>query len=228
VQIGICDDHLMFGEALSALLVKRGHKVLACAKSPGDGLATPGREDVDVWLTDLHFPGIEGTGAVRLLRRALPDMAIVVLTADLDRALLRRALEDGADGAVLKTEGIEEIELLLRRVTSLPFQARRCQPAADNAADKAWSHLAGSIGSSGSRGGEPQMTLREQDVLMRLWQGDSTVAIAEALGVGVSTVRTHLQHLYVKVGVHSRLELLAYSARHGLLQHYRGLPSMVA
>ena len=87
---------------------------------------------------------------------------------------------------------------------------------------------AGSIGSSGSRGGEPQMTLREQDVLMRLWQGDSTVAIAEALGVGVSTVRTHLQHLYVKVGVHSRLELLAYSARHGLLQHYRGLPSMVA
>jgi two-component system, NarL family, nitrate/nitrite response regulator NarL len=224
MQIGICDDHLMFGEAFSALLVKRGHKVLACAKSPGDGLATPDRGEIDVWLTDLHFPGIEGTGAVRQLRRALPDIAIVVLTADTDRALLQQALEDGADGAVLKTEGIEEIERLLRRVTSLPFQQRRCQAEGD----KAWSQLARSTGSWETRGGGPRMTLREQDVLMRLWQGDSTNAIAEALGVGVSTVRTHLQHLYVKVGVHSRLELVAYSARHGLLQHYRGLPSKVA
>jgi two-component system, NarL family, nitrate/nitrite response regulator NarL len=224
MQIGICDDHLMFGEALSALMVKRGHKVLACAKSPGDVLATLDRDHIEVWLTDLHFPGIEGTGAVRQLRRAMPDTTIVVLTADLDRALLQQALSDGADGAVLKTEGVEEIERLLRRVTSLPFQTRRCDPGAD----KAWSQLAGSIDSCGSRNGGPQMTLREQDVLMRLWQGDSTTAIAESLGVGVSTVRTHLQHLYVKVGVHSRLELVAYSARHGLLQHYRGLPSKVA
>jgi DNA-binding NarL/FixJ family response regulator len=215
MQIVICDDHMMFAEALSTLLMKRGHKVLAQVSSPEQGLALKNRDEADVWLTDLHFPGIVDTAGVRQLREAMPDVPIVVLTADSDRAMLQQALEDGADGVALKTEGVEEVERLLRRVSAPAIRKRRSHAPSE----KAWSHLAKSLG-RGQRGkGTPALTAREQDVLTRLWRGESTSSIAKSMGVGVSTVRTHLQHLYVKVGVHSRLELVAYAARNGLLQH---------
>ncbi len=215
MQIVICDDHMMFAEALSTLLMKRGHKVLAQVSSPEQGLALKNRDEADVWLTDLHFPGMADTAGVRLLREAMPEIPIVVLTADSDRTMLQQALEDGADGVALKTEGVEEVERLLRRVSAPAIRKRRTHTPSE----KAWSHLAKSLG-RGQRGkGTPALTAREQDVLMRLWRGESTSSIAKSMDVGVSTVRTHLQHLYVKVGVHSRLELVAYAARNGLLQH---------
>jgi len=226
MKIIICDDHVMFAEALSSLLMKRGHMVLARASSPEEGLMLADREDedADAWLVDLHFPGIAGSSSVRQLRAVMPEMPLVVLTADSDRALLQQALEDGADGVALKTEGVEEVERLLRRVSAPAFQKRpnHTEP------EKAWSHLARSLGPTQRQRGVPELTEREHDVLIRLWRGDSTTAIADTLGVGVSTVRTHLQHLYEKTGVHSRLELVAYAARNDLLQQGHEIPSKIA
>ncbi|MCW2494867.1 response regulator transcription factor [Jatrophihabitans sp.] len=204
-----CDRHLIFSDALAAMLGRRGHQMVARACSPEDGLQLPERSSVDAWLTEIDFPS--SPNPVTRLRAALPGMPIVVFTGSEDRDDLRAAVRSGADGVVLKSEGVDEVEHILRRVTS-----------------PAWSRTPGqAVWSSGARtaaarslatrtteiSGLGSLTAREVEVLRRLTSGDSTETIASGMGVGISTVRTHLQHLYSKLDVHSRLELVSAGAR---------------
>ncbi len=76
----------------------------------------------------------------------------------------------------------------------------------------------GHVQRQSSRVGTQSLTQKEQEVMCRLARGESTAAVATGLGVSVSTVRTHLQHLYVKLDVHSRLELVAYAVRNGMVR----------
>ncbi len=88
MQIIICDEHLMFSEALSSLMAQRGHRVLARISTPDDAVAIPNRHEADVWLTELEFEGFKGSAAVRRLRALDPGLPIVVFTArqDMDPA----------------------------------------------------------------------------------------------------------------------------------------------
>jgi len=222
VQLIICDDHLMFAEALSSLFAKRGHEVLARPSTPEAAIALADRDDVDAWLIDLHFPGRSPAEVLRRIRSASPAVPIVVLTADCDRSSLQAALANGADGVALKTDGIDEVERLLCRVRASPFRGRK------QYSQQAWSKIEGTAARQASPSDEPQFTARERDVLTRLYRGESTASIAASLGVGVSTVRTHLQHLFRKSGVHSRLELVAFAARSGLVNNARPAPRSAA
>ena len=131
---------------------------------------------------------------------ARPALPIVVLVADLDMALLRRAVDAGANGLCLKLDSIDEIEsVLLRAATSSPPVWSR------GALSLARRHAAQPRGAS--------LTPKEQAVLERLVRGASTERIAESLGVGEATVRTHIQHLFTKFNVHSRLALVASAVR---------------
>jgi two-component system nitrate/nitrite response regulator NarL len=224
MQIIICDQHLMFSEALSSLLAKRGHRVVARISTPDEALDLVGCDEADVWLTELEFAGYEGVSAVRQLRTLTPDRPIVVFTARHDMDLLHRALEEGADGVALKTEGIDEVERLLRRVCALPFKTQHGRTGPD----KAWSQRArATVHRQSSRIGAQTLTQKEQEVMALLARGESTAAVASGLGVSVSTVRTHLQHLYVKLDVHSRLELVAFAVRNGMVR-FDGAPEAMS
>jgi len=215
MQIIICDEHLMFSEALSSLLAKRGHRVLARISRPDEAAELSDLDDADVFLTELEFAGYEGSAAVRHLRALSPGLPIVVFTANHDMDLLHEALAQGADGVALKTEGIDEVERLLRRVCALPFKNVHGRTGPD----KAWSQRArATMQRQSNRLGTQALTQKEQEVMSRLARGESTAAVAAGLGVSVSTVRTHLQHLYVKLDVHSRLELVAYAVRNGMVR----------
>jgi DNA-binding NarL/FixJ family response regulator len=196
-------------------MAHRGHRVLARISNPADAVGIPNRQEADVWLTELEFAGYEGTAAVRLLRALDPGVPIVVFTANQDLGLLHDALAEGADGVALKTEGIDEVERLLRRVCSLPFKNRH----GHTGPGKAWSPRAqATVQRRSDRVDTQSLTQKEQEVMRRFAQGESTAAVAAGLGVSVSTVRTHLQHLYVKLDVHSRLELVAFAVRHGMVR----------
>ncbi|HUZ09485.1 MAG TPA: response regulator transcription factor [Acidimicrobiales bacterium] len=214
MQINICDGHSMFSEALSSLLAKRGHRVLARISAPDEAFDIPGAEEADVWLTELEFPGCDGAAAVRRLRSSTPGIPIVVFTSRNDLTALSEVLEAGADGVALKSEGIDEVERLLRRVCALPVRTPNGPTA-----DKAWSQRARtSPKRQGKRSSTQALTGKEREVMSHLARGESTAAVAGELGIRVSTVRTHLQHLYVKLDVHSRLELVAFGVRHGMVR----------
>jgi DNA-binding NarL/FixJ family response regulator len=160
---------------------------------------------------DLRFPGVHGADAVTLLHTAIVSVPIVVLTAEHDAELLRQALEAGADGVVLKSDGVAEIEQVIRDVRRPPAENRR-------ASDKVWSRQARALAQRQARIVEARdLTPRERQVVVHLVQGKSTAAIASTMNVGHATLHAHLQHLFVKLGVHSRLELVAYAMRRGIV-----------
>lgn len=218
MRIIICDGHLMFSEALSSLLAGRGHRVVARIPTPDEAVDLAGADQADAWLTELEFPGYEGAAAVRRIRSVAAGVPIVVFTSRHDLATLSEVLEAGADGIALKTEGIDEVERLLHRVCTPRFGCSDGAPGGPTG-DMAWSQRArASLQRQANRSGTQVLTRKEREVMSCLARGESTAAVADELGVRVSTVRTHLQHLYVKLDVHSRLELVAFAVRHGMVR----------
>ena len=144
-------------------------------------------------------------------------MAIVAMGNAADLAALLEVLGGGADGFCLKIDGIDEIETLLRRCAM-----SRQVPTADLSSKVALSSSA----TAASRRRNPargfSVTAREQRVLELLVEGHSTPSIAAELRVGEATVRTHLQHLFSKFGVHSRLALVAQAVRTNAVALERG------
>ena len=214
MRVLLCDDHRTFGESLASLLARRGIDVVG----PVDSLveldeAVPAQR-VDVVLTDLRFPDVPVADVLPALRAALPGVPVVVLTAELDRQLLRGAVDAGADGVVIKTDGVSEIERVLRQVgagaVGEPPPGAGWPVCSRNARARLQRDVPG--------GGRLALTERELDVLRLLTRGGSTSDLAAGLGIGAATVRTHVQNLLVKFGVHSRLELVAAALRSGVLE----------
>lgn len=199
MQVLIYDDELLFSEALSVLLRRRGHEVASCPTTLEKLFAAIEEVGADACLLKLRDADA-ATEFPRQLRLRVPELPIVVLVADLDMALLRRAVDAGANGLCLKLDSIDEIEsVLLRAATGSPPVWSR------GALSLARRHAAQPRGAS--------LTPKEQAVLERLVRGASTERIAQSLGVGEATVRTHIQHLFTKFNVHSRLALVASAVR---------------
>ena len=205
MKVALCEDHLTFSEALEGLLTGLGHQVVRRTTTPR-GAVGP---DADVCVVDLHFPGIEGCEAVDIVRQEAPTIPIVVLTARRDSELIEQAFVHGANGAVLKTEGIVELESVLRQVVEMgdlsdsPRPHRRVRSRQVQVLARR---------RDGTRT-LPHLTRREEEVLRALVEGRTTAEIATSLGVEVTTLRTHVQHLLSKFGAHSRVELVAAAIR---------------
>jgi len=206
VRVAICDDHLTFGDALQAVLADRGHEVVARSGSPYDNAGFAGSDAI---VLDLGFPGVDGCEAVDAVRHAAPAAAIVVLTGSADLNLIERAFDHGAKGAVLKSEGIDELESVLTKVGAPGGELGR-----ETSGAKVRSREVQALRKRRQAGGPgPDLTDREREVLEKLTSGSTTAEIAESMGVRISTVRTHVQHLLAKFGAHSRLELVASAKR---------------
>jgi two-component system nitrate/nitrite response regulator NarL len=207
----LCDDHLTFGQALSTLFSAHGLEVAGCEAEPEPCVellrATPGA----VFVTDLHFPGGTGMTVLRRVHDELGEVPTVVVTGEADPAVLRAALEAGADAVALKTDDAEEMERIVRLVDSDEFRRMR----REGRSPKVWSRRARAARRPVDR--VTALTGRERAVLQRLAAGGTTGSIARELGVRSATVRTHLQNLYYKLNVHSRLELIATALREGLI-----------
>ena len=202
-----CDRHRIFSDALSTVLSRAGHLVAAQVCTPEDGLRLLGHDEVDAWLVEIGGPDSSPIG---VLREAMPEMPLVVVTGVDDRGQLRRAVSDGADGVVLKTDDVDELlRVVVRARTN---RAELTGRATWSAAAKLSTSRAASLRSVDIPG-VGSLTAKELEVMARLTNGESTGAIATGMGVEISTVRTHLQHLYSKLDVHSRLELVSVGAR---------------
>jgi DNA-binding NarL/FixJ family response regulator len=206
----------MFSEAFEGLLVRRGHEVIATLTHPyelvalvqeqGDGFA-------DVFVTELSFSELVGASVVSTVRACCPEIPMAILTSNSDVDTLRLALEAGADAVALKTDGCDEVESLLR------FLASRTNGRIPSHAAKMWSKRARSLADRSTYSlSVNQPTTRELKVITLLTLGGTTSDIAGELGVSVATVRTHLQHIFMKLNVHSRIELMAYAVREGLVE----------
>ncbi|MFI0353914.1 response regulator [Actinomadura sp. 9N407] len=207
MRVIICDDHAVFADSLSLVLADAGHTVAGVAYSPEDVLPLLRVRQADVCLIDLRFPTGTSLDWMQRLRAAAPATRFVVLTGFLEQRVLDAGLAAGVRGFAHKGQQAGDILAVLRRVAAgeiVVDQATRRGGAADRPRSQAQDYAR-------------FLTPREREVLTRLARGESTQALAKAMGVTRSTARSHVQSVLSKLGVHSQREAVIEAARHGLV-----------
>ena len=203
VRAVVVDDHPVVRDGLVAMLGSDpGIEVVGSAQDGTDGLRLIERTAPDVVLMDLRMPGTGGTEAIRQLRRRdrLRPRVLVLTTYDTDRDI-RGALEAGADGYLLKDARRDDV---LRAVHDLA--AGRPVLAA----------AALAVLASG-RDPRRELSGREVEVLRLVADGCMNRAVGSRLGIGEATVKTHLGHVYEKLGVTDRASAVRTAWELGLV-----------
>ncbi|HEY7145792.1 MAG TPA: response regulator transcription factor [Streptosporangiaceae bacterium] len=201
------EDHLVFLDALSTALAQHGYVIRAVAGSRAEMVASVRRERPDACLVDRAPPTDEEAGEIiGRVRAQCCDTAVLVLGADLGAPAVTRALDAGARGYVHQSRGLAAVVSALARIGrgETVVDVPAAPPARRQAPADAGLRLAA------------QLTSRERECLLMLLEGLDTTAMVQRLGVSRTTVRTHLQSVLTKLGVHSRLEAVSFAVRHRL------------
>jgi two-component system, NarL family, nitrate/nitrite response regulator NarL len=206
------DDHVVFLDALSTVLIQHGYGVGAVARSSAEMVALVRRERPDVVLIDRNAPADDDAHTIGRVLAACETASVIVLSANSSSEAVGRALDAGAVGYLHQSRGVGALVGALERVlqgetvVDVPEAAPSRRPAEPNQALRLAAHL----------------TNRERECLMMLVEGLDTAAMVTRLGVSRTTVRTHLQAVLTKLGVHSRLEAASFAVRHRLPDLWSG------
>ena len=220
MRVVIADAHRIFAGALESLLRRAGHEVAGCVAGLDDAAELSLREQADVCVLDLGLAGTCGPHTLQEAMASSPRTAFVVLADSLGSAGFASILAAGVHGAALKTDDFVEVLRVLN--AAVGRLARRGGGAAvlSQAAQAAHRPIRHSQRYPAL---DHLLTPREREVLARLVRGESTTGMAREMGVRLSTTRTHIDSMLIKLGVHSRLEAVAYAVREGIVDIRGGL-----
>jgi DNA-binding NarL/FixJ family response regulator len=203
ISLVIADDHPLILAGMAALIqAEPGLLLLGQAVDADGAVAQYERLRPDVLLVDLNMPG-GGLDAIARVRARHPQARIVILTTFDGDEDVHRGLEAGAAAYLLKHSGFEDIVLCLRQV--LRHGRYLPSPLAHK--------LAGRIHASA-------LSARELDILAHLSAGKSNKVIARDAGIGVGTVKYHINNILSKLNVASRTEAACVARQRGLLHPY--------
>lgn len=204
IRTVVVDDHPVVRDGLVAMLDgAAGIEVVGTAEDGAEAQRVIAEVSPGVVLMDLRMPGTSGVEAIRALRAGGRDVPriLVLTTYDTDRDI-RGALEAGADGFLLKDTPRDEV---IRAVHDLAAGRTVLAPAA----------LAALAGGRGAH--RADLTAREAEVLRLVADGCTNRAAASRLGIGEATVKTHLMHVYDKLGVGDRAAAVRTAWEQGLV-----------
>lgn len=205
IRIVVVDDHPVVRDGVAATLAAADDlEVVGQAASGPEAVALVERLRPDVVVMDLRMPGGDGVEAVReLQRRGATTRVLVLTTYDTDSDTVA-AIEAGATGYLLKDA---PAATLVAAVRSTAAGEAVLSPAV---ATRLASHVRSPATSTA-------LTAREREVLTLVAQGTPNRAIARELFVSEATVKTHLVHIYAKLGVADRAAAVATAYRQGVL-----------
>jgi two-component system response regulator DesR len=196
IRVLLAEDQGMMRGALAMLLDLEPDIEVVSQVAAGDEVVPAAlANSPDVALLDLEMPRLDGLSAAADLRRALPSCRVLILTTFGRPGYLRRAMEAGASGFLVKDSPVEDLAKAIRRVLS-----------GETVIDPA---LAGAALSAGPS----PLTERERDVLTAALDGATVADIATELHLSESTVRNYLSAAIGKTGTRNRIEA-ARTARH--------------
>jgi DNA-binding NarL/FixJ family response regulator len=221
----IVDDQPMMRAALRTIIEADEMLVLGEA---GDGdaairLAATLRPDVVVM--DVRMPGRNGISATEMLARDQPAVAVLVLTTFDDDATLFGALRAGARGFLLKNAAPEELQQAVRRVAvgdavlddsvTARVMRRFVEPLP--------TAVASPTGAAAEHSDVGRLTERERDVLWLLAEGLANAEIAQTLGIGEATAKSHVSSVILKLGVRDRVQAVIRAYETGFTQRPRSI-----
>jgi DNA-binding NarL/FixJ family response regulator len=204
IRLLIVDDHPVVRDGLRGLFAgEEGFEVVAEAENGADAVARAKAYDPDVVLMDLRMPEMDGVSAIRALATAQVRARVLVLTTfDTDSDVLP-AIEAGATGYLLKDAPRDE---LLRAVRSAAAGEAVLSPTvASRVLDQVRQPV------------KETVSQRELEVLQLVSSGATNREVAERLFISEATVKTHLLHIYAKLGVNDRAAAVGAAFERGLL-----------
>lgn len=208
VRVVVGDDHPLFREGVVRALTASGQITVVAEAENGTGALELIREHrPDVALVDYRMPELDGTQVAAAVRRDELPTRVLLLSAHDDAAIVYRALEEGAAGFLSKES----------TRTELVGAVLDCARGRDVVAASLTAGLTGEIRKRAQPAG-PSLSTREREVLRMIAAGQTVPAIARALFLAPSTVKTHVQRLYEKLGVGDRAAAVAEAMRRGLLE----------
>ena len=204
ITLVVADDHpIVRGGIVALLAAEPGIRVVAQAENGRQAVEAALEHRPSAVLMDLRMPELDGVGAIEAIRAAWPEAAIVVLTTyDTDEAIVR-AIEAGATGYLLKDAPSEDLLDAVRRAAA--GETVLAPPIAKRLVDRVRDPQAGAL------------SLREIEVLRGVASGNTNAAIAADLHISQATVKTHLLHIYDKLGVSDRAAAVAVGYQTGVL-----------
>ncbi|HYK91803.1 MAG TPA: response regulator transcription factor [Acidobacteriota bacterium] len=207
-QVILADDHRLFRQGLMRILEERTDlKVVGEVGNGLELLSLLNKLDPQLILLDISMPNLRGIEAIPEIRRAHPNIKILVLTMHRDEEYLYQAVSAGADGYLLKEDAEKE---LFSAIDAIQAGKLFISPCLAEQSMQNWVRL---------RRGEadPQvsesLTIREREILKLIAEGRSNREIGDLLCISVRTVERHRANMMTKLKIRGTAELVQYALR---------------
>lgn len=197
ISIAIIDDHPMVREGLEAMLTSDGaFDVVALAANGAEALEVLPKSSVDVVLSDVRMPRMDGFAMLEHLRKLMPGVKVVFLAGMPLKEEEARARRDGAAGYLPKDVDQDRLSTVIKAIASgeESFATEQFQAAPS------------------------LLTVREMDVLRLLAQGNQRDQIAARLGIGAESVKTHLKGIMTKLNCPNATSAVGRAYELGILR----------
>lgn len=211
VTLLIAEDQRLFRQSLRLLLEREPDlRVVGEATDGREAFDLAMKSKPDVILMDVDMPRLDGVTATRLIRGCLPDVKVLMLSVHDEDARIVAAVQAGACGYILKDADYTEFLRIIRAISRGKRVHSPFMP--DGFAQNVVSAL--QEAGSGTSSRLMLLTEREQEILAYAASGRGNKDIADQLCVSVDTVKTHLHHIYQKLGVAGRVEAIVTYLNH--------------
>ena len=202
IRVFSVDDHPLLREGIAAIINNQPDmQVIGQAANGKDAVQEFKKHQPDVTLMDLRLPDMSGIDAMIAIRAEFPEARIILLTTFEGDVEIKRALEAGARGYLLKSMPPKELVEVIRQVHA---GKKRIPP-----------QLAAQLAEHMS---DETLTTREIEVLGQIAGGNRNRDIAEQLFISEETVKVHIKHIMEKLGASDRTQAVAIGIRRGIIQ----------
>jgi DNA-binding NarL/FixJ family response regulator len=210
IKVAIADDHSLVRQGLRRYLeLADGIDVVGEAANGKELIDLVESKSPEIALVDIRMPEMDGLEAARVIREKFPDVGVIMLTAYDDRQFVVEAVRSGARGYVLKARDAEHLIQTVRLVAGGNMVIDPQLVVA----------LAEELSQAKERDRRAEtLTAREIEVLQLLAFGHTNRDIAERLYISPDTVKTHLEHIFEKLGASDRTAAVAEALRRRLIE----------
>jgi DNA-binding NarL/FixJ family response regulator len=209
IRVLIVDDHAVFSDALATILrTEADVEVVGKGGSVQEAISLAHTLQPDVVLLDVHMPDGSGIQAAAAIKKDRPQTQVVILTSDEEESVLRSAVQAGVTGYLSKHESAAQVVQAVRGAARgealiAPYMLAR---------------LLQGLQKKDEPGPATPLTPRELAVLREFSLGHDNETVAKMLKMSPNTVRTHVQNILSKLGVHSKLEAVSKGIREGWIR----------
>jgi DNA-binding NarL/FixJ family response regulator len=214
LRILVADDHELVRRGIRGLLrARRGWTVVGEARNGREAVEKANKLKPNVAIVDISMPHLDGLQVTRQLREAIPTTEVVVLTMHESDQMVRRVLDAGALGYVLKSDLATH---LVKAVKEVSAGKVFLTPKVSDIVLKGFLRNGNQPGETEHSQVRP--TPREVEIIRLLAEGKANKEIATELGITTRTVETHRARIMLKLGLHSLTELIHYALRHEIVE----------